>query len=293
MDRRRAHPYPGVLAAQGGPVVAFEHARLEVLRRSLHHVNVRLADGLIPRASDALFADTAGSGTHVLRLTAEAIAISEAMERWAYFETRDSSRAREYAFDVDPTSNGFAAYPGANVVAARCAALREAVERFSLLSWWEGEAEARPVDSEWPELETFAIEGPMGGVTVLAVSQPGAGGRAYGHAAAPTFREAFERAAREVARNRIVLAEFARVGRIVPAAPGRVERRMLYFASDAGYAHVQAQVAASAGRRMRMPVLACDSELTGPWSRHATVWRSVFLPPGKRFLEAGDDYFYF
>lgn len=293
MDRRRAHPYPGVLAAQGGPVAAFEHARLEVLRRPLHHVNVRLVDGLIPRPSDALFADAAGSGTHAQRVTAEAIAVSEAMERWAYHVTARSARAREYAFDVDPTSNGFAAYPGANAVAARCAALREAVERFSLLAWWEGTAEARPVHSDWPELEAFVIEGPMGGVTVLAVSERGAGGRAYGHAAAPTFGEAFERAAREVARNRIVLAEFARVGRFAGGALGPVERRMLFFASETGYGLVKERVAASAGRRMAMPVLACDSELTGPWSRYATVWRTVFLPPGKRFLAPGDDYFYF
>lgn len=293
MERLRAHPYPGVLAAQGGPVAALEYARLDVLRRSLHHVNVSLTPDLLPRPKGALFAPVDGTGTHVSKVTAEAIAISEAMERWAFYETKDSRRAQEYGFDVDPTTNGFAAYPGANAVSARSVALREALERFSLLAWWEGLAEAKPVQSEWPEIEAYAIEGPIGGITVLAVSGPGPGGRAYGHAAAPTYAEAFERAAIEVARNRETLAEFARVGGARRAALDVVERRMVFFASETGYAFLRERVAASSGIRMPMPRLACDMEIAGPWSRHATVWRTVFFPPGKRFLEHVDDYFYF
>ena len=38
--------------------------------------------------------------------------------------------------------------------------------------------------------------------------------------------------------------------------------------------------------------LACDEEVSGPWSRHATVWRCLFYPPSLDFFKPSAEYFF-
>ncbi len=293
MQELKAGPYRGVTARKGGPVASFERTRLEVLNRRLHHVNVRLVADLIPQSSHVVFGTVDGSGTHQALSVARRLAVSKALERWAYHQRVKSPEAHRYAFDVDPTTTGIAAFPGQQADGARRSARLEAWERFSLLAWWEGCAEARWVETDWPEIEAFVIEGPWGGVTVVALSGPGDGGWAYGHGSGASFGEAFDRAVIGLAKNRSALSLWQCIKGASMSPVSALERRLLHFASTAGYEEVRSRVTASVGRRMPKPAFACDCEIVGPWSRFATVWRAVMFPPGKAFSDKNKNAFFF
>jgi hypothetical protein len=69
------------------------------------------------------------------------------------------------------------------------------------------------------------------------------------------------------------------------------ESRALYFASAEGFADFWERVEASKKAvSARTPVKVFDGEIPGPWSRYATVWRVVFKPETRRFLEDGKSY---
>lgn len=293
MEELKAGLYRGVTARVGGPVARFERARLEVLKRRFHHVNAYLDDDLMERSGCVVTGPADGSGTHPALTVARRIAVSKALERWTYQKRVNSPEAHRYAFDVDPTTNGIAAFPGQLADLARRAARLEAWERFSLLAWWEGLAEARWVESDWETIEAFAIEGPWGGLIVVVMSGPGEGGWAYGYAGGASFSEAFDRAVIGLTINRAKLSFRHKVKGAEGVGVSALDRRLLYFASDAGSEQVRSRVAASAGRRMPKPAFACDCEISGPWSRYATVWRAVLFPPGKAFSDKNRDAFFF
>lgn len=292
MPKLRVPAYRGVTVRKGGPVASIERRRLRVLARSFHFVNVGLDEHVLARPKGTLYGSAAGTGLHHARSVAERMAISAAMEQWAFHGRQGAGDLRRYAYDVDPTSAGLAAMPGQDDGAARQSAWWSALRRYSLAMWWAGLAEARWIETDWADLQTFTIGNPLGGVTVVVLSGPARGGWAIGTAAAERFGVAFERAAAELARNRAVLSAGTYRADGDTSAPSPVERNLLFLATPDGYAQVRAQVDVSAGRRMPMPTLACDCEVRGPWSRHATVWRTVFAPPGRRY-EARDAEFLF
>lgn len=283
MNRLKTAPYRGVTVRKGGPVAFTERGRVQVLARSFHMVNVYLSDCVVPPAAGGLYGRATGSGLHRARSVAERLAISAAFERWAFHGREAAGGLRRYAYDVDPTSAGLAATPRRDDGGARRAAWWSAIRRYSLAMWWAGLAEARWVETDWAELQTFVIENPLGGVTVVVLSGPARGGWAVGAASAECYGAAFELAAVELARNRAALAWWTPDAGDREAEPDRAERNVLFLSTPDGYAQIRAQVDVSAGRRMPMPTLACDCEVSGPWSRHATIWRTVFAPPGQRY----------
>lgn len=142
--------YRNVLAAHGGPVARIESGVFPVCGRRMYQANARLSAGLTPKRPLSLYSDADGSGTHPRVSVARHMAVSEALERWAFHSVVRSERAAEFGFDVDPSSNGMSAFPGFWRTHARRKAMLEAVERYSLISWWEGRAAGRRFDTDWP-----------------------------------------------------------------------------------------------------------------------------------------------
>ena len=129
--------YRSVLAADGGPVQSIEAGEFPVFGRRLFQANARLKQGLVPQRRLQIYSDADGTGTHASPMVARHIAVSEALERWAYHSTVRSERRADFGFDIDESSNGMAAFPGFSRAPARRGAVLEAVERFCLLNWWE------------------------------------------------------------------------------------------------------------------------------------------------------------
>ena len=286
--------YRNVLAAHGGPVERIESGVFPVCGRRMIQANARLTAGLTPRRTLSIYSDADGSGTHPRASVARHMAVSEALERWAFHTTVRSTQAEEFGFDVDPSSNGMSAFPGIVRTHARRKALLESVERYCLMSWWEGRAEGRMFETDWPGVSAVAIDGPFGGVTVIAFARTEYGGYAYGHAAEESFGAACERAVVELARHEWVLRSswLAFVSGQKSAPQDLFERRCLFFATPEGHELFLRRLRSRPTGAMVRPTVVCDRDIPGPWAEYATVWRFAMRPPSEEFLHAGNEYFF-
>lgn len=287
--------YRNALAEFGGPIASIETGTFPVRERQLVLANASLVPGLTRRHPSNLFSATAdGTGVHEASSIARHMAISEALERWAFSSLVQSDAASEYGFDIDPSTCGMSAFPGLISKQARKRSVLEAVERYSLMAWWERRLEGRAFDTDWPGVSAVAINGPFGGVTAITYSRTSWGGYAYGHAAAESFTGAVERAMLEMARHELVLRSWW-LSRLAgqPKKPANVfEQRIVFFATEDGYRLFQSRIDRPAMNSLSEPDVICDCELPGPWSDYATVWRFALRPPSDGHIRGGQEYFF-
>ncbi len=288
--------YRNILAAEGGPVASVETGPFPVRGKRMFLANARLTPGLSrPPGAMAMYSSADGSGMAPVPSVARHKAISEALERWAFHATVRSERAAEFGFDVDPSSTGMAAFPGILRRSVRRSAVLEGIERYCLMAWWEGFARGRPFQTDWPGVSAVAIDGPFGGITVVAYARTEWGGWVYGHAAEESFGAACERAVMELARHEWILRSrwLATFAGATKAPTNIFERRCLFFASAEGHAAFEERLAESleCGPLPTADVI-CDAEIPGPWSEFATVWRFALRPPSDGYMRGGERYFF-
>lgn len=291
-----AFRYRNVLASAGGPIERLEIADVTVLGERRFLANAYLVDRLAGNREDcSLYSRANGSGTAASPMVARFMAISEAMERWAHWELHRSPERHKYGFDVDPSSNGLAAFPGFWRRQARLGAQLEATERFNLLNWWEGRLPALETETRWPGVRAATICSQAPGITVILFKRTKEGFVAYGHAAGMDFDTACQRAAGEMERHEQVVSRFAlsHAGKIrdqLPANAHPLERRSLFFALDEGHELFLERLRSPARAEAELK-LVYDGPVPGPWSRYADVWRVVYAPPSRRFLGMEENYF--
>jgi hypothetical protein len=286
--------YRNVLAEHGGPVERIETGEFPVRGRKVVQANARLIPGLTRQRQLSIYSNADGTGTHPVASIARHKAISEALERWAFHAVVCSERAGEFGFDADPSSNGMSAFPGLLRRQARHAALLEAVERYSLMAWWEGKLAGHLFETDWPGVSAVAINGPFGGVTVVAFARTEWGGYAYGHAAEESFSGACERAIVELARHEWVLRSkwlaFAAGEKVKPTSI--FEQRCLFFATEAGHELFQERLHRPVSGTAPRPEVICDRDIPGPWDDYATVWRFALRPISDGYIHGGEGYFF-
>ena len=292
-----AFRYRHALAASGGPIERLELADAVVLGRREFLANAFLREGLVNTSwKSEVFSPANGSGVAASPMVARFMAISEAMERWAHWQTHTGPDRSRYGFDVDPSSNGMAAFPGLRKRQARPGALMEAGERFNLLNWWEGRLPAAEAATEWAGVRAAVICSSVPGVTVILFRRTPEGFVAYGHGSALDYAGACRKAAVEMERHAIVLSRFAlaHAGRITSQLSSRahpVERRSIFFATEAGHELFLERLRSSPRKSPAKPRLVFDGAIPGPWTRYADVWRVVYEPPSDRFLGVEENYF--
>lgn len=292
-----AYRYRNILAESGGPVTRLEVSDLTVLGRREFLATAFLRPGLGGNLwRNTVFSIADGGGTAPSPMVACHMALSEAMERWAHWQLHQSPAGRRYGFEVDPSSNGLAAFPGLFTRQARAGALMEAAERFNLLHWWEGRLPAAESDTRWPGVRAATICSEAPGVTVILFRRTPQGFVAYGHAAAMDYDGACRKAAIEMERHELILARFSRahagkLSECLPPDAHPIERRSLFFASEAGHELFLEHLRSAPRRPAARPRLVFDGVVPGPWSRYADVWRVVYEPPSDRFLGPEENYF--
>ncbi len=292
-----AFRYRQVLATEGGPIERLEIADTTVLGERGFLANAYLKKDLIVRPeARAIYSEANGSGTAASPMVARFMAVSEAMERWAHWQLHTSAEKGKYGFDVDPSSNGMAAFPGLLRRQARPSALLEAAERFNLISWWEGRLAAREADTRWQGVKSATICSNAPGLTVILFKRTEAGFIAYGHAAAMDFDTACRKAAVEMERHELVVSRFAlaHAGKIrdqLPPGTHPIERRSLFFALEEGHELFCERLRSRPTKAALEPRLVFDGSIPGPWARYADVWRVVYAPPSDRFLSMDENYF--
>ncbi|HET7538132.1 MAG TPA: hypothetical protein VFJ90_16845, partial [Candidatus Didemnitutus sp.] len=287
-----------VMATDGGPIARLELADTTVLGARQFQSNAHLRSDLIAwRTTGQVFSSASGSGTASSPMVARFKAVSEAIERWAQMAVVTSDRRHQFGFDVDPSSNGMAAFPGLFRRQARPAALWEAVERFNVLSWWEGRLPATEQPTRWPGVRAAVICSEAPGVTVILFRTAREGHVAYGHAAGPDFDSACQRAAVELERHDYVVRSYALIhagalGDNVPEQAHAIERRSVFFASPEGHELFLERLRSRPHRVQSVPKLVFDGPIPGEWDRYASVWRVVYAPPSERFLSNDGRYFF-
>jgi hypothetical protein len=286
--------YRNVLAEHGGPVASIQAGQFSVRGRPAVLANATLVPGLTRKGSLTLFGNVDGTGVDRIASVARHKAVSEALERWAFFATVHSERAEEFGFFADSSTTGMSAFPGLVRRQARRSAVLEAVERYSLVAWWEGLAAAQAIETDWPGISAIAIEGPFGGVTVVAYAQTAWGGYVYGHAAEESFGAACERAVTELARHDWVMRGMwlTTIAGKRAEATNIFERRNLFFATEEGHELFQQRIAQRVSQPMPRPEVLCDRAIPGPWEDYATVWRFALRPLSDGYLRGGDRYFF-
>jgi ribosomal protein S12 methylthiotransferase accessory factor YcaO len=292
-----AYRYRNIRVEAGGPVARLQLADMMVLGRREFLATAFLREGLAGKQwQNTVFSVADGGGTASSPMVARFMAISEAMERWAHWQLHDGAEKQKYGFDADPSSNGMAAFPGLFRRQARPGALMEAAERFNLLHWWEGRLPASESDTPWAGVRAATICSEAPGITVILFQQVAGGFMAYGHGAAMNFAGACRKAAVEMERHAQIIARFARAhaGKLTEQLPPDahpIERRSLFFATEAGHELFLERLRSTPRRALASPRLVFDGEVPGPWTRYADVWRVVYEPPSDRFLGPEENYF--
>lgn len=283
--------YRSVLAVDGGPVDYIEEGQVTVFGRRLSQASARLRSSLVPTREMEIYCNADGTGVHESRMVARHIAVSEALERWAYYATVHSSRRTAYGFHVDESSNGMAAFPGLSVKPARSAAKLEAIERFCLLNWWEYKMDGMLCDTEWPGVTAIFLNPNMGAVAVILFKRSESGFHCYGHAAGLSYTDACRRAILELVRDEWAIREWMRSKK--EALPKNLfERRALFFSTEEGNVLFNERISAQTRNSLPLVQIECDSEIPGPWSAYATIWRVLFRPPSEKFMGSDERYFF-
>lgn len=288
--------YRNVLSNRGGPIARLDLFDTTLLGRRCFQANAYLRPELVAwRSAGEVFSSANGTGTDASPMVARFKAVSEAIERWAQMAVVSSSEPHRFGFDVDPSSNGMAAFPGLFRRQARQAALMEAAERFNLLSWWEGRLAATERESRWPGVRAAVLCSEAPGVTVILFRQTEHGFFSYGHAAAETFEAACDRAAVELERHTYVVRSYALVHAGVSALPATahpMDRRCLFFAQPEGHELFLERLRSRPAAIHAKPRVVFDGPVPGPWDDFAGVWRVAYEPPSHRHLARTENYFY-
>src|SRR6202789_504046 len=262
--------YRNVLESEGGPVGRVSLREFSVYGRPMFQANAWLSDKVVSRRKKfALYSDADGTGTSETPMVARYMAISETMERWAYRVKVRANDRELYGFDIDESSNGMAAFPGLFHTEARKRAQLEAVERTSIIAWWEGAIDGEVRTTEWPGISALVLPSPIGvGVTVVAFRQVRPDCFAYGQGAAVNYFGACERAVMELARNEYVLGlRRVSLGLAAQEAPSDLfERRCLFFSTAEGHALFQERIERKmVGPRFKSEII-CHAEIEWLWT---------------------------
>lgn len=285
--------YRHALADSGGPIARIVSTPVSIFGQSLFQADAFLAPGLAPRKPHFAKGTPAdGSGSSESPKVARNMAVSEAIERWAFHAEHDGPNASRYGFKEDCSSNGMAAFPGFFKSQARHRSHMEALEQLSVVAWWAGHIDASPATSALPGIDILRLHHPADfGEVVIVYRKSKSGHVSYGYAAGQTIAGATTRAVVELARNEFIVTYHKICGRTKPVTD-HLERRCLYFAGPEGHQEFLDRVAEGPTKPSPQWSPVFDGEIEGPWSRYATVWRTTLKMPTQDYLDPKLNFFY-
>lgn len=286
--------YRNILSIDGGPVESIHYTKHS--NYDGHNFFAKLKPGLIVEEHNLkIYQSSGGQGTCFSnKSTALHKAISEALEYWAFFEIKNNFskiQKSKYGFDIDPTSNGMACFPGLFARSTRNYALNEAIERWSLIAWWGGLLPIKQINDSsyeiitpWKNLRTIVLK------SKSLIHKK----HIYAFATDKSLPKAAERARSELYRNSRVIDTY--YDNPTPNLESTMEKRLIYFSSVEGEKHFREIILSSFKIKTVLPEpkLVVDSKIPGPWDKYAYLWRCLFTTNSNHFYDSTNDkYFYF
>lgn len=219
------------------------------------------------------YRNTDGSGTAKYKNVAVYKGVSEALERWAFYETVDLD-SKKYRFDENPTTTGMAAFPYFNAAKSRRNAKAEAVERWALHEFNRFNLPLKQHKTSITNLRHFQIMTPFQDVDVSLLEYWNGEYYCYGFAGGNRLDESFFKALVELDRNLRVLRKVDLNKSSIDDFQDTVDRTLFYFSTIEGNLYFQELIAKSAASiKNDNPKILCDVEIPGPWSKYTRVWR--------------------
>jgi hypothetical protein len=269
--------YRNVVDPSTGPIIRLtswknDHNILGEYYDSVAYLHPTLC---IPKSTE-IYANGAGGGASKFKIVAIQKAISEALERWAFFQLSVDSQAeqRRLGLDVDPTSTGFACNPSLFEFKVRKKAKEEAIERWAVFNWWRNKL---PIEIFLmsDECVEFEIITPFLDIKVFVSARRSLNGTyTYGFSASDRASYRREQAWIEQARNIEALSRTS--SNLNPLFIG--DKRLLYFSKEIGFKDFLEKLKSSSTIHQipEKPKILVDSEVKGPWSNYCRVWRTLF-----------------
>lgn len=222
-----------------------------------------------------VYSNKDGSGTSKLKNVAVYKAISEALERWAFYGAADSHE-KEYCFDVNPTTTGMAAMPGLTAKGARVNAIMEANERWAINAFWRGTLPIKEISVPIDNLRHFVVTHPFENCHISLLSYKNNNQYLYAFAAETSLDSSVQHALIELARNIRVMSKIAGLSKEVNDFKNISDKRLFYFSTQEGYQFFCDKIKAAPIVIKAKPKLICDSEIKGEWSKYTKVWRYLY-----------------
>ena len=270
--------YRNIISPEAGPIVRLAVRELRDLYgartfEALADLHPSLRQSASVRSHE-IYGNADGTGTAQSRSLACHKAISEALERWAFYDLRGRPQDHEkYGLHIDATTSGFAAWPQISASGARHRAINEAIERWALNAWWQKKLSHRFIP--YPQGSALEIMTPFRDTVTVILFGKFSSHFVYGFATGRDLKDAAFRAAVELERNgRVLNMQTA----VLSDSSHMHERRLQFFASVEGHELFQQRLACEEIRTTRMPELLVDCEIVGPWSKYAKVWRTLYRP---------------
>jgi hypothetical protein len=227
-------------------------------------------------SASTIYSSKDGSGTSKFKNIAVYKAISEALERWAFYEFADSIKAKEFCFDQNPTTTGMAAYPSLFTTKARANAILEAGERWALHEFWRGNLPVLEHTTNIKNLHHYEIVTEIAKLKISLLSYKSDSQYLYAFAADRTLASSIEHALIELARNTRVMKKFAKENISFHNFSEISDKRLAYFASPEGHDLFNSKILNAPKSPLTNPKLICDTELKGPWNQYTKVWRYLY-----------------
>jgi hypothetical protein len=178
-----------------------------------YEANVFLKSHLRPSwvSRSNLYKNSDGTGTSTYKNIAVYKAISEALERLAFYELAESNKEKEYFFDLNPTTTGMAAYPHWLTMYARNNAIVEAVERWCIHEFNRGKIPSIEIPTLIANLNHYELVTPFKNVKVSLLKYAHKDFYTFAFAGGRSLTTSFDKALIELQRNIKVLEKYHRV----------------------------------------------------------------------------------
>lgn len=236
--------------------------------------NIKLKEIYRPSwlSKSALYKDCDGSGTSEFQNIAVYKAISESLERMAFYETIDNYE-KDFCFDLNPTTTGMASFPHFFKKYARNNAKKEAIERWAIHEFNRNNLPVKEHTSEVIGLKHFEIVVPFSEFKVSVLKFKFDELYVYGFACGDNLIESFNRAIIELDRNKRVLRKLVE-NKVDDKNYSNIDKTFMFYASKEGE-FCFSKLVANASQTIinQNPKLLCDKEIKGKWSDYTVVWR--------------------
>jgi hypothetical protein len=236
----------------------------------------KLNDKKLPNwfVPSSIYSANDGSGTSKFKNIAIHKAISEGLERWAFYFSIDEF-PREFCFNVDPSTAGMAAFPERFSRNSRGNAYIEATERWCIQEFWNSKLPVIEHHSVIKNMKHFEILSEVSNVRVSLLHYFNGDKNIFGFAGGNTLEKSYRHALVELSRNNFVFnnlkanTNFNQLTEIY-------DKRIYFFSTEQGVKIFNEKIMSAPKSILITPKLICDKEIPGPWSKYAKVWRCLF-----------------